>query len=142
MAEATLDEIMLGIAERLDTLPELNTVDYVPDDITPPIAVVGVPPIPNYHMTMKRGTYDIRPTVTVLVGSALDSDGQYLLAQFASPVGERSIPKAIMGDRTLAGRVDDCVVDSFQPLGIEEVGVLNYYGGVFTLRVLARGDGV
>lgn len=140
MAEATIPEIMLGIQERLDTIDGLEAKDHAPDQLTTPTAFVSVPPIPNYRLTMKRGTYEIRPTVTVVVSAANSEDGQYTLAQYMTPFGDKSIVKAIEGDRTLGGRVDDCVVESFEPIGLENIGEIEYFGGVFTLRVLARGE--
>ncbi|SET43412.1 hypothetical protein [Nonomuraea wenchangensis] len=139
MTEASIPEIMLGIKERLDTILELNTYDHSPEQITAPAAFVTVPPISNYRTAMKRGTYEIRPTVVVLVSASSGEDGQYDLAEYMTPFGDKSIVQAIEGDRTLGGRVNDCVVESFEPLGMEPVGQIEYIGGVFTLRVLARG---
>lgn len=135
----TIAQIMEGIEARLETIPGLRASAIVPDQINPPMAIVGVPPIDSYRATMRRGIWVVEPTVTVLVSAALDRAGQMLLAEYASVSGERSIPAAIEADRTLGGVVDDCIVDSFRPLGAEEVGAITYYGGVFGLQVAASG---
>lgn len=139
MAAPTIAEIMLGIEARLATIAGLRVSEIVPDAIHPPCAVVGVPPIPSYRIAMARGAYEVAPTVTVLVSAALDRVGQLALAAYANPTGAGSIPAAVEGDRTLGGVVADCVVESFRPMGLEEVGLIGYYGGVFTLKCIARG---
>lgn len=139
MAATTIAEIMQGIETRLKTITGLRTSDVVPGQINPPQAIVGVPEIPNYRLTMGKARFEVQPTVTVLVGSAVDRAGQLALADYANPAGASSIPAAIEGDRTLAGTVDDCIVTSFRPLGTEEINQIGYVGGVFTLTVTARG---
>jgi len=138
MATTILD-VMTGIEERLATIDGLRTAYYMAEQINPPQAVVGVPPVDNYRTTFGRGQFMIMPQVYVFVSAALDKVGQAALAEFANPVGARSIPAAIEADRTLGGVVQECVVDSFRPLGWEEVGAIGYYGGVFDLRVIGTG---
>lgn len=137
---ASISDIMVGLENRLKTIPGLRASDYVPDQINPPVAVVGVPPIENYHQTMKRGTTVYVFAVTVIVSASLDRAGQRLLAEYVDPFGEKSIRKAIESERSLGGIVNDAVVDSFRPLGLEEVGAIPYYGGVFTVRVVVPGE--
>ena len=136
---ATLSDILTGVENRLLTIAGLRAGALVPEAISPPHALVGVPPIPVYRTTMSRGTYELDLTVTILVSSAVSRVGQLQLAEYASVTGAKSIPLAIEGDRTLGGTVHDCVVTSFRPLGLDEVGVIQYYGGVFNLKTLASG---
>lgn len=139
MAAPSVLQIMQGIEARLKTISGLRVTSYVADQINPPQAVVGVPPIESYRATMQRGRFVLQPQVYVFVSAVLDRVGQSQLAAFADVSGATSIPAAIEGDRTLGGLVEDCVVDSFRPLGMEEVGLIGYYGGVFELRVIAPG---
>lgn len=145
MPAPSILDVMQGIEERLAAIEGLRTSEFIADQINPPMAVVGVPPIENYRLAFRRGSWELRPQVYILVSAVLDRVGQAALAEFASPTGERSIPLAIEGDRTvtaqqtLDGLVSDVVVDSFRPLGMEEVGLIGYYGGVFELRVIASG---
>lgn len=139
MTAPTLKAIMLGIESRLATIAGLRTSEIVPEAISPPVAIVGLPPISTYRSTMQRGTYELDLTVTVLVSAGVSRVGQLLLAEYASVSGANSIPLAVEGDRTLGGVVDDCVVTAFRPLGLDEVGAIQYYGGVFTLKTLASG---
>lgn len=135
-----LELIMTRLDERLQTVTGLNTTPEVPTQGVPPFAFVGVPAIPNYRVTMGKARLELRPTVTLLVGKANNRGGQFELARYANPTGEYSIQAALEGDRTLGGACDDCVVESFRPLGSEEMGAISYFGGIFTLLVIARGN--
>lgn len=137
---ATIAQIMAGLKVRLATVSGLEAYDYAPDDPVPPCAFPLVPPIPSYRETMQRGRYVLTFRVVVLTGAQIDREGQVRLAEFASQTGSSSIRTAIEGDRTLGGLAEDCVVDSFTPDGLEEVGLVNYYGGTFMVRVVARGN--
>lgn len=136
----TIRQIMHGIEDRLNTVTGLRVGAIVQDQINPPQALVGVPPIPRYHGTMSKGTMELEPTVTVLTSAAYDRSGQLALADYANATGSLSIIAAIEGDKTLGGVVDDCTVRSFEPLGLQEAGLIGYYGGRFTLFCLASGD--
>ncbi|GIH07422.1 hypothetical protein Rhe02_54890 [Rhizocola hellebori] len=135
-----LELIMTNLDARLQTVTGLNSTPEVPTQGTPPFAFVGVPLIPNYHLTMNKARVELRPTITLLVGKGTNRSGQFQLARYANPAGEYSIQAAIEGDRTLGGACEECVVESFRPLGSEEMGVLGYFGGQFTLLVVARGN--
>ena len=139
MSAPTIAAVLAGIETRLETISGLHVSDVKPGQIVPPAAVVGVPPIPDYWGSMKRGYFELEPTVMVLTSTAVDRPGQLTLAAYANPTGTSSIVAAIYGDRTLGGTVDDCYVRDFRPLGIDEVGVIGYYGGIFTLYVVAQG---
>lgn len=133
----TLEQVMLGIETRLATISGLRTSAIGPDQIVPPAAVVGVPPVEAYHATFNSNRMLLDFPVTVLVSAALDRVGQLALAGYANPSGATSVKAAIEGDKTLGGILDDCIVMSFRPLGLEEVGLIGYYGGVFTVRAIS-----
>lgn len=135
----TIEQVILGVEARLATITGLRTSEVVPEQISPPHALVGVPPIPSYRIAMQRGSYELGLTVTVLVSAVVSRVGQLQLAGYANPTGPKSVPAAIEGDRQLGGVVADCIVISFRPLGLDEVGVIGYYGGVFVLKCLAIG---
>lgn len=142
MTAPSITAIMDGIETRLNTIvsdPQLRVSDIRPGQVQPPIAVVGIPPISDYWTAMKRGAFEIEPTITVLVSASIDRPGQRLLASFANPTGAASIVAAINSDPTLGGIVGGCYVRDFRPLGIEEVGVIGYWGGIFTMYVAAEG---
>lgn len=139
MTAPSIPAVLAGIETRLETITGLHVSDVKPGQIVPPAAVVGVPPITDYWTSMKRGAFELEPTVMVLVSTAIDRPGQLALAAYANPTGASSVVAAVYADRTLGGVVDDCYVRDFRPLGIDEVGVIGYYGGIFTLYVVAQG---
>lgn len=135
---ATIEQIMTGFKTRLDTISGLRASDYAPDNPSPPCAFPLVPAF-NYRESMGRGTYMLPFQIVVLTGAQLDRTGQHRLAGYANQTGDTSIRAAIEADKTLGGIVDDTVVDTFNPNGLEEVGLANYYGGIFAVRVYATG---
>lgn len=136
---ATIEQIMAGIETRLATISGLRTSDTLAPQISPPWAMVGVPPVENYHATMGSRRFELNPTISVFTSTSWDRTGQLKLAGYANQTGSTSIRAAVEADRTLGGVVEDCVVDSFRPINIEEFGEIGYFGGVFQLRVFARG---
>ena len=142
---ATIPEIMAGLKDRLNTVPGLRATEYAPDNPNPPCAFPLVPAIPSYRETMRGATYIIPFRIVVLTGAQLERAGQKALAGYANPTGTQSIRAAIEGDRattgvqTLGGIVQDVVVDGFDPDGLQEVGLVAYYGGTFAVRVIASG---
>lgn len=137
---ASLADIMAAVGARLDTIDGLRGYDYAPDDPSPPCAFPLVPSIGSYRDTMRRGTYVLLLQVAVLTGAQVDRAGQQRLAGYASPTGTTSIRACLEdGDRTLGGLVQDLVVDSFDALGLQQVGLVSYYGGTVLVRVIASG---
>lgn len=142
MAEISLTAVMDGLEARLATISGLRASSVVPDQINPPQAMVGVPPVPDYHGAMRMGLTRLEVPVWVFVSAALDRIGQRLLAEYASPSGTASIRQAIEqpdpdGRKTLGGvpGVQDVMVQSFRPLGREEFGLIGYFGGQWTVLV-------
>ena len=140
MAAPTIAQVMAGIETRLKTIEGLRTDAYIADQINPPQAIVGVPPVENYHATFQRGRMSLDMEIYIFVSGVLDRQGQVALAEYANPTGTKSVITAIYGDKTLGGVVEDCIVRSFRPLGMEEVGLIGYYGGVFEMSVIALGS--
>lgn len=137
---ATVQQVMEGIEARLQTIPGLNVSTYSPDQINPPQAIVGVPPISDYRRQFGAGgQLSIEPTITILVSAALDRTGQMKLASYVDKSGDQSVYAAIEADKTLGLTDVECIVRSFQPLGMQDVGLIGYYGGVFQLACIATG---
>lgn len=135
----TLGQIMEGLEARLATISGLRVSDVGPDQVNPPHAIVGVPPIPEYHATMRMGTFRVELPIWLLVSASLDRISQRNLADYANPSGPTSVRAAIEADKTLGGIAQDAMVKDFRPLGLEEVGIIGYFGGLWTVQVLASG---
>lgn len=139
MAAPTVEQIMVGIQTRLQTISGLRTDTGSTAQVNPPMAIVALPAIENYHAAFAHGKVSLRPEVTILVSDAYSRTADLLLAAYVDPVGAKSIHAAIEGDKTLGGVVDDCIVVSFRPVSREEFGLIGYYGGIFTLQLIATG---
>ncbi len=139
MAAPTILQVLEAIETALETIPGLRTSEFVPDSGNPPQAVVDWEGEIDYHGTAKHGMQIINCSVIIIVSRASDRAGNQALAGYASATGTNSIHAAIEADATLGGVVDDCNVVGFRRLSSEEVAGLNYYGGVFTLSVIAKG---
>lgn len=135
-----LEVFLVKLEERLQTIPEFNLNFEAATTGTPPFGWVGMPPLPTYYLTMNKARVELRPTVTVLVSKAQSRSGTLALARFANPTGAQSISACIDADKTIGGTCEVCYVESFRPLGDEEVGALSYWGGQFTLFAVARGN--
>ena len=137
---ADLADIMEALGARLDTVAGLRGFGYSPDNPQTPCAFPLVPSIPSYRETMRHGTYVLQFRIALLTAAQLDKVGQHKLARYANPTGTSSVRAALEdGDKTLGGLVDDLVVDGFDSNGLEEVGIGSYYGGTFTVRIIASG---
>lgn len=139
MAAPTIQQVLSGIETRLKTISGLRTNAYVPDALNPPQAVVDFPGEINYHAAFAHGKFMFEPTVTILVSKTIDRIGTSSLSDYSSPTGAKSIHAAIEGDKTLGGVVDDCTVLNFRRLTQQEIDEIAFFGGVFTLRVIATG---
>ncbi|MEV4416123.1 hypothetical protein [Catellatospora sp. NPDC049609] len=141
MAAPTIAEVVAGIENQLATIPDLRVTGYMPDQISRPAAYVSIPPI-DYRITFKGRTWHLRPRVVVLVCNVLDRMRERHLAEYADVTGPKSVFAAFAGTGSgvdLGGKVTQCFVSSFEPLGPEMVGQIPYYGGVWTLDVYAPG---
>jgi len=140
---ATLTEIFDGIEGLLTAIPDLRVTDVVGPDLpvsgNASVAVVMAPAIESYRATMRRGVYEMQVGILVLTSTAVDRVGQRKMLDYASQTGPKSIRAAVEADETLGGTCQTSYLESFRPLGIEEVGVINYFGGLFTIHLAASG---
>jgi hypothetical protein len=134
---ATVLEIMDAIEALAQTLPDMHATAESPDQVVVPHLIVGAPEISSYRQGL-----GVRPTylfgLTLVTSAAISREGQRQLASYADPDGPKSVRELFARNRTLGGLVGDCSVSGFRPLGLEEVGVLQYFGGIFSLTVLVH----
>lgn len=139
MAAPTLTQIMDGLDARLATIDGLRHSAYLADQVNPPHTVVQVPDIDDYRETFTRGTVVLPFSVFLFISASLDRVGQKKLAEYVSWTGANSIPLALESTSVAITGVDQVVCDRFRNFNIEEVGVIGYYGGEFSGRVVADG---
>ena len=144
MPAPTIEQIMNGIEDKLRPLPNLRVEEVGAGDYNvtanASVAIVGIPAIPSYRSTMRRGRYELTVPVTVLVSKTVTRVAIRKLLAFANQTGDASIRAALEDvDKTLGGVVEECVVDTFDSLGDEQVGLIGYYGGLWPVRIVASG---
>jgi hypothetical protein len=133
---------IIGVLRALETT--LRRVDklavgFDTGNINPPYALLSVPNISDYRKSFSGTKMILEPTIALLTSSALDEIGTLRLAEYAAPTGDKSIYSLFASDRRLGGVVEDCQVTDFRSIGMDEYGLIGYYGGIFGLRIMASG---
>ena len=94
-----------GIKTRLATISGLRVWDVIPDQVTPPGAVVGQLDF-TFDIDNARGVDLANVDVYVIVQRMDARSGQNKLDGYLAGSGSSSIKAAIEGDRTLGGTVN------------------------------------
>ena len=129
-------EIRAGLAANIATISGLRVSAEVPDNPSPPIAIVSLNSI-TYDLDFKRGMTQYNMTVTLIVGRVAERDAQRKLDAFAGN-GERSIKTAVESDRTLGGSAFDCRLSEMTTLGAYNSGEQTYLAADFLIQVYAE----
>lgn len=135
---AELMEIREALTAVLAGIPDLNTSGVELGAISTPSATVLTPDIDYYKSFGSTAQLDLDFTVWVSVGAQLTDEGARNLTEFAAWAGTKSVLLAFEADATLGGLVEDVTVKSFRSMGIEDVGGIGSWGGMFTINVLGR----
>lgn len=130
----TIQTIRQGIATNLATISGLRTSAFVPDNPTPPIAIV-VPDRVAYDTANRRGLDNYTFRVLVLAQRASERGAQATLDAFCNPTGATSVKAAIESDRTLGGNANDCRVTDLTEYGEVSIGETQYLGATFSVTV-------
>jgi hypothetical protein len=94
-----------GLKTRLATISGLRVWDVIPDQVTPPGAVVGQLDF-TFDIDNARGVDLANVDVYVIVQRMDARSGQNKLDGYLAGSGSTSIKAAIEGDRTLGGTVN------------------------------------
>jgi hypothetical protein len=133
---ALLSEIRTGLANNLSSITGLRTAAVMPDNPSPPIAIVQPDSI-NFDDTFQRGMQTYTFTVIVLVGRVAERSAQNAIDAFCSSTGTSSIKLAIERDKTLAGKVYDLRVTNLRAYASIAVGEVNYLAAEFSVLCYA-----
>jgi len=133
---ALLSEIRTGLANNLSSITGLRTAAVMPDNPSPPIAII-TPDSINFDDTFQRGMQTYTFTVIVLVGRAAERSAQNALDAFCSSTGTSSIKLAIERDKTLGGKVYDLRVTNLRAYASIAVGEVNYLAAEFSVLCYA-----
>lgn len=133
----TIDGLRDGIATNLATIAGLRTAAEVPDNPSPPIAVVALRSI-EYDQSFQRGLALYTFTVTVIVGRVAEREAQRRLNDYSDNEGSSSVKQAIESDKTLGGSAFDCRVMSLDNIGALQLNDATYLGAEFTVTAYAN----
>jgi hypothetical protein len=133
---AQLSEIRTGIATNLASITGLRTAAVMPDNPSPPIAIVQPDSI-SFDDTFNRGMQTYTFTVVVLVGRVAERSAQNAIDAFCSSTGTSSIKLAIERDKTLGGKVYDLRVTDMRAYATISVGEVNYLAAEFLVLCFA-----
>lgn len=126
-------EIRAGLAANIATIPALRVAAEIPDNPSPPIAIISLNSI-TYDLDFKRGMTVYNFTVTLVVGRVAERDAQRKLDAYAGN-GERSIKTAVQSDRTLGGSAFDVRLSEMSTLGAYNLGETVYLAADFAVQV-------
>jgi hypothetical protein len=134
---ALISELRTGLANNLATISGLRTTATIPDNPSPPIAVI-LPQGVEYDNTFGRGMNTYTFAVTVIVGRVSERSGQNALDAYVSSTGSASIKLAIESDKTLNGKAFDLRVTDSRNYGELTVGEVTYLSAEFTVLCYAN----
>ena len=133
----TIQTIREGIAKNLATIPGLRTSAFVPDNPTPPIAVV-IPNRVEFDASYQRGMDQFTFDVIVIAARASERNAQRTLDGYCNSTGSTSIKAAIETDKTLGGTVMDCRVTELTGYGPLAIGEVQYLSATFTVAAIGN----
>jgi hypothetical protein len=133
----SITDLRDALAVNLRTVSGLRAAAEVPDNPSPPIAVVQLQSI-DYDQAFTGGMTRYIFIITVIVGRAAERYTQERLNDYTSTSGT-SVKEAVESDRTLGGNAYDCTVQSMTNVGaISLQGDITYLAADFQVQVLAE----
>lgn len=133
---ANISDLREGIATNLSTIEGLRTSATMPDNPSPPIAVVSLSDI-DYDQAFGKGLTIYNFDVTVIVSRADARNAQEYLDTYCSSTGPNSVKLAIESDRTLDGKAFDLRVAQLRSYGSLTVNDTTYLAAEFTVSCYA-----
>jgi hypothetical protein len=122
----TASQIQSGLAARLATITGLRVADHLPEQVTPPMAVIQVQSV-TFHRAMGGGLSEWQFVISLISGRMGDRAAQKALDGWMSYSGSQSARAAIEADPTLGGVCQTLIVAemlSIRPLSIGDAAYL------------------
>lgn len=125
-----------GIGRNLATVPGLRVAAEIPDNPSPPIAVLSLANV-VFDGSYQRGLTTYNFVVSVIVGRAAEREAQRRLDTYISN-GASSVKLAIESDKSLDGAAYDVRVSEMTNVGTVLLGDANYLAADFAVQVYAN----
>jgi len=132
----TLADLRSGLGTNLATISGLRVSEDLPEQINPPMAVVGLQSI-EYDQSFQRGLVVYRFQIPLLAARASDRRAQITLDNFMSTTGSSSVKVAVESDKTLGGAAFDVRVTEMGSIGTIELDSNMYLAAEFVVEVYA-----
>jgi hypothetical protein len=120
----------------LATVSGLRTSAEVPDNPSPPIAMVNFDSI-EYHSAFNNALNTLQFTISVIVGRAAEREAQRKLDAYVSPTGSQSVKAGVESDRTLSGECQDLICTGVNSIGSIVINDQTYLACEFQVTVYA-----
>jgi hypothetical protein len=133
----SISDIRTGLATNLATISGLRTASEIPDNPSPPIAIVNLQSV-NFDGAFQQGLTTYNFIVTVIVGRPAEREAQRRLDAYASSTGASSVKLAIQSDKTLDGSAYDVRVTDMTNIGAVLLGEATYLSADFAVTVYAN----
>lgn len=132
----SISTIRDGLATNLATISGLRTKADIPDNPSPPVAVVSLNTV-SYDQAFKQGLALYNFTVTVIVGRVSERTAQSRLNAYAS-TGAGGVKHAIESDKTLGGEAFDVRMQELTNIGAITLGEQSYLAAEFSVVVYSN----
>jgi len=133
----SITDIRDGIATNLATISGLRTASEIPDNPSPPQAIVQFQSV-DYDGAFQGGMATYSFIVSVLVGRAAERTSQRKLNAYAS-TGAGGVKAAIESDKSLGGSAYDVRVEAMTNISAVSLGGdISYLSADFVVTVIAN----
>lgn len=130
-----IGDVRNGLKNNLATISGLRCYEVVPDSMSVPAAIVGVPNEIIFDSTLMRSNDNAVFPIRVLVGKASDRNAQKLLDVYLASTGASSVKTVLESDSSLGGAANTIKVDRASGIGVYTVAGVDYLGAEFSVRV-------
>jgi hypothetical protein len=132
----TVAELRAGLATNLATISGLRTSAFIPDNPSPPIAIV-VPQRIDFDQAMGRGMDEYSFDIVVIANRMSERTAQTTLDGYCNPSGALSVKTALEIDKTLGGKAFDLRVTDMSTYTALALGETTYLAATFSVTVIA-----
>lgn len=125
-----------GIGKNLATIRGLRVAVEIPDNPSPPVAIVALQSV-SYDGAFHGGLTEYQFAVSMIVGRAAEREAQRRLDVYVN-TGEGGVKYAIESDRQLGGSAYDVRVSEMTQVGSVSLGDATYLACDFLVTVYAE----
>jgi hypothetical protein len=133
----SIADFRAGIGANLATVTGLRVATEIPDNPSPPIAIISLQSV-GYDGAMAKGLTTYSFIVSLIVGRAAEREAQRRLDAYASSTGTQSIKLAVESDKSLNGKAYDVRVSEMSNISAVLLGEATYMMADFVVTVYAN----